>query len=85
MVLKFTGKASELAELEQRVVTRMRRSEEDSKDICLAGSTSQVIDKLGELRDAGVDTLFFPSMFSTPEELRDECDRFMEDVAGGFR
>lgn len=85
MVLKFTEQASELAALEQRVVTRMRRSEADSKDICLAGSTSQIIDKLGELRDAGVDTLFFPSMFSTPEELVEECDRFMSDVAGEFR
>jgi hypothetical protein len=44
---------------------------------------AEVQDKLARLREAGVDMLFVPTMFS--EDPRSELDRFMADVAPAFR
>ena len=85
MVLKFTDRQSEVDDLAEQVTVRMRRDANDAVDICLAGSTGQIADKLGALREAGVDTLFLPTIFGAPEVFRADCDRFMADIVPQFR
>jgi hypothetical protein len=50
----------------------------------LAGSVSQIQDKLARLRDAGVGLLFIPT-FLLPADRRAALDRFMAEVAPAFR
>ena len=85
MVLKFTDDQAEVHALGEMVANRMGRHADDAHDTCLAGTTAQITDKLGTLREAGVDTLFLPTMFSPADEFRDYCDRFMEEIAPQFR
>lgn len=67
------------------VAKRMNRTAEDARDICLAGSPAQIVDKLGALQAAGADVLFFPTMFNSPAALPDEMDRFIEEFAPAVR
>jgi hypothetical protein len=53
-------------------------------DLVLAGPVSAVRDRLARLREAGVETLFVPSMF-LPKDPRPVLDRFMSEVAPAFR
>ena len=85
MVLKFTDDAAEVHALGESVATRMGRHADDAHDTCLAGSAGQIVDKLGTLAEAGVDTLFLPTIFGPPERFRDDCDRFIEEIAPQFR
>jgi hypothetical protein len=50
----------------------------------LAGSVSQIKDKLARLREAGVGMLFIPT-FLLPADRRPTLDRFMAEVAPAFR
>ena len=54
------------------------------RDLLLAGSVAEVRDKLSRLRDAGVTTVFFPSMFWS-KDPRALLDRFINEVAPAFR
>ncbi len=85
MVLKFTDSDTEVRELGEMIGARMGKHAADAHDTALAGSTGQIADKLGQLVEAGVDTLFLPTMFSPPEKFRDDCDRLLSEVAGDFR
>ncbi|MCH9675831.1 MAG: TIGR03560 family F420-dependent LLM class oxidoreductase [Gammaproteobacteria bacterium] len=85
MALQITDKSSEVEALGQMIAKRMGRHADDARDTCLAGSVQQVVDILGKLRESGVDTLFVPTMFRPIDELRDDLDRFMADVAPQLR
>jgi F420-dependent oxidoreductase-like protein len=53
-------------------------------DVLLAGPPAAVQDKLGRLREAGVDMLWIPTLFSG-KDPRPQLDRFMAEVAPAFR
>ena len=57
----------------------------DAHDTCLAGSAEQIRDKLGALKEAGVDTVFLPTTFSTPEVFKADSDEFIANIAKDFR
>jgi F420-dependent oxidoreductase-like protein len=85
MVLLFTDSKAEAQTLAETVGARMGRHAADAADTCLAGSPGHIIERLGALREAGVDTLFLPNMFSPAERFRADCDRFIEEIAPHFR
>src|SRR5262249_30628582 len=74
----------EVDALATAVSRRMGYPESMVRDLLLAGSVSEVRDKLGRLRDAGVGMVFAPSMFF-PKDPRPLLDRFMSEVAPAFR
>jgi F420-dependent oxidoreductase-like protein len=84
MPLLFTEAAAEIESLRAALRTRMGMADELVRDTVLAGSVSEVRDKLVHLRDAGVSTLWIPTMF-LPKDPRPVLDRFMKDVAPAFR
>jgi hypothetical protein len=71
----------------ERLVRGLRQrfglSEERSRDTVLAGSVAQIQEKLGRLREAGVDQLYIPT-FLPPWNL-EQLDRFMMEVAPACR
>jgi alkanesulfonate monooxygenase SsuD/methylene tetrahydromethanopterin reductase-like flavin-dependent oxidoreductase (luciferase family) len=67
------------------VATRMGRHAADARDTCLAGTPEQIRQQLHELRGAGVDVLFIPTLFRPLDELRRDLDRFIEEIAPAFR
>ena len=85
MALLFTERASEAEALCDGIAKRMGRHIDVARDTCLAGTPEQVIERIHALRDAGVDTLFIPTLFRPIDALSDDLDRFMEEVAGEFR
>jgi alkanesulfonate monooxygenase SsuD/methylene tetrahydromethanopterin reductase-like flavin-dependent oxidoreductase (luciferase family) len=84
MALLISDDRDEVARLAAAVSRRMGFPETLTHDLLLAGSASAVGDKLARLREAGVETLFVPSMF-LPRDPRPVLDRFMSEVAPGFR
>lgn len=85
MALLFTDRPSEVGALASTVATRLRRPDSEARDICLAGSREEIVERLHELRGAGVDTLFIPTLFRPIDELRRDLDRFISEVAPSFR
>ena len=85
MALMITRDDREVAKLVATVAQRMRRTPEDAKDICLAGSPQAIADRLEALRDAGVDTIFVPTMLRPLEDLRPDLERFITEIAPQFR
>ena len=57
----------------------------DPHDACLAGTPEQIRERLRQLRTAGVDTVFIPTMFRPLPELRRDLDRFISEIAPEFR
>jgi alkanesulfonate monooxygenase SsuD/methylene tetrahydromethanopterin reductase-like flavin-dependent oxidoreductase (luciferase family) len=57
----------------------------DARDTCLAGTPDQIREQLRQLRAAGVDVLFVPSIFRPLAELRRDLDRFIAEIAPAFR
>jgi alkanesulfonate monooxygenase SsuD/methylene tetrahydromethanopterin reductase-like flavin-dependent oxidoreductase (luciferase family) len=49
----------------------------------LAGSPGEIRDKVGRLREAGVDTVFIPTLFM--KDPRPALDRFMKEIGPQFR
>jgi len=84
MALLLTDSRAEADALVAAVSRRMGYAEAHVRDLALAGSPGEVRDKLGRLREAGVDMLFVPSMF-LPKEPRPLIDRFMAEVAPDIR
>ena len=84
MPLAITEDAAECERLKTTVMRRMGMPEETATDALLAGSVGAVRDKLARLREAGVATLFVPSMF-LPKDPRPLLDRFIGEVAPAFR
>jgi alkanesulfonate monooxygenase SsuD/methylene tetrahydromethanopterin reductase-like flavin-dependent oxidoreductase (luciferase family) len=85
MALLITDKKDEVEALTKTIETRMGRHAADARDTCLAGTPDQIREQLTQLKAAGVDTLFIPSMFRPLPELRKDLDRFIKDIAPAFR
>lgn len=83
MPLLFTEKQEEIDRLVTALVKRFGVGEAEARDTVLAGSVREVQDKVGRLREAGVNQLFIPT-FIPPWDL-ERLDRFMADVAPAFR
>jgi F420-dependent oxidoreductase-like protein len=84
MLLLISDDRAEVDALRGRFMQRMGRDEATARDTLLAGGVAEVRDKLGRLRDAGVDTLFLPTFFMG-KDPRPQLDRFMAEVAPAFR
>ncbi len=84
MPLLITDDRDEVARLAAAVSRRMGYGEAFVEDLLLAGPVAAVRDKLGRLREAGVDMLYVPTMF-LPSDPRPQLDRFMAEVAPAFR
>jgi len=85
MALLITDKKEEVDRLAETIATRMGRHAADARDTCLAGTPDQIREQLHQLRAAGVDVLFVPSMFRPLPELRRDLDRFITEIAPAFR
>ncbi len=84
MPLLISDDRDEVARLAAAVSRRMGFPDLLTEDLVLAGPVTAVRDKLARLREAGVETLFVPSMF-LPQDPRPVLDRFMSEVAPAFR
>ena len=85
MALLITDKKAEVEQVAQTIATRMGRHADDARDTCLAGTPDQIREQLREVRAAGVSVLFIPTMFRPLDELRKDLDRFIAEIAPGFR
>ncbi|MBI2207358.1 MAG: TIGR03560 family F420-dependent LLM class oxidoreductase [Candidatus Rokubacteria bacterium] len=83
MPVVISDDAAEVRRVVEGLGKRMGWQEEFTRDLVLGGSVAEVRDKLGRLRDAGVDMLFVPSF--VPANLERHLDGFMADVAPAFR
>jgi F420-dependent oxidoreductase-like protein len=84
MVPLLTDDRAEVERLRATVMRRMGRDEAWARDVLLAGSASEVTDRVGRLADAGVRMLFIPTLFM-PADPRPELDRFIDEIAPAFR
>jgi F420-dependent oxidoreductase-like protein len=84
MPLLFTEASAEIESLRTALRKRMGMADELVRDTVLAGSVSEIRDKVVHLRDAGVSVLWIPTMF-LPKDPRPVLDRFMKEVAPAFR
>jgi alkanesulfonate monooxygenase SsuD/methylene tetrahydromethanopterin reductase-like flavin-dependent oxidoreductase (luciferase family) len=85
MALLITDKKEEIEQLAHTIATRMGRHAADARDTCLAGTPNQIRDRLHQLRAAGCDVLFIPTLFRPLPELRRDLDRFIAEIAPAFR
>jgi F420-dependent oxidoreductase-like protein len=84
MLLRITDDRAEVERLRGEVMRRLKRDEAAARDSLLAGSVAEVQDKLARLREAGVTTLFVPTLLMPPDPRR-QLDRFIGEVAPAFR
>jgi alkanesulfonate monooxygenase SsuD/methylene tetrahydromethanopterin reductase-like flavin-dependent oxidoreductase (luciferase family) len=84
LVPLLTDDRQEVERLLPTVRQRMCRTEEDARDMWLAGSVAEVRDKLARLRQVGVGLVFVPTMF-LPADPRPQLDRFITEIAPAFR
>lgn len=85
MALLITDRPDEVERLVQTIETRLGRHAADARDTCLAGTPEQIRERLHQLREAGVDVLFIPTMFMARDGLRETLDRFITEIAPAFR
>ncbi len=85
MALLITDKKDEVEQLAKTIETRMGRHAADARDTCLAGTPDQIRERLQQLKAAGCDVLFIPSLFRPLPELRRDLDRFIKEIAPAFR
>jgi alkanesulfonate monooxygenase SsuD/methylene tetrahydromethanopterin reductase-like flavin-dependent oxidoreductase (luciferase family) len=85
MSLLITDKSSDVEGLADTIGKRMGRHAADAIDTCLAGTPDQIREQLSQLRAAGADTLFVPTMFRPLPELRRDLDRFIAEIAPAFK
>ena len=85
MALMITDKASDVDALAEFIAARMGVHVADPRDTCLAGTPDQIREQLHELKAAGVDMVFIPSMLRPLPELRPDLDRFIAEIAPAFR
>jgi alkanesulfonate monooxygenase SsuD/methylene tetrahydromethanopterin reductase-like flavin-dependent oxidoreductase (luciferase family) len=85
MSLLITDKPAEVDALADMIAKRMGRHAADARDTCLAGTPDQIREQLRQLRAAGADTLFVPTMFRPLPDLRRDLDRFIAEIAPAFR
>jgi alkanesulfonate monooxygenase SsuD/methylene tetrahydromethanopterin reductase-like flavin-dependent oxidoreductase (luciferase family) len=84
MLLRITDDRAEVERLRGEVMRCLKRDEAAAGDTLLAGSVAEVQDKLARLREAGVTTLFVPTLLMPPDP-RPQLDRFIGEVAPAFR
>jgi F420-dependent oxidoreductase-like protein len=85
MALLFADKKADVDRLVDTITARMGSHAMDARDTCLAGTPDQIREQLTQLRAAGADTLFIPTMFRPAEEIRRDMDRFITEIAPSFR
>lgn len=85
MALLMTSKKEEIDRLAESITKRLGTHATDAQDFCLAGSPDQIRDKLHELKAAGANTIFIPTMFRPLDELRRDMDVFIAEIAPSFR
>jgi F420-dependent oxidoreductase-like protein len=83
MPLLFTETSAQAEQLIASVNRRYGWPEPYVRDLLLAGSASQIQDKIGQMRDIGIDQIFVPT-FLPPYNL-ETLDRLMTDVAPALR
>jgi F420-dependent oxidoreductase-like protein len=83
MPLRFSDKPEERERLIASVNRRYGWPEPHVRDMLLAGSVAQVLDKLGQLQDVGIDQVFIPTFL--PPWTQEALDRLIMDVAPAFR
>ena len=83
MPLLFAEKAEEAEQLIASVTRRYGWPERYVRDLLLAGSPAQIQDKLGRLRDVGIDQVFIPTFL--PPWKQEALDRLITDVAPALR
>lgn len=83
--LLFTDKKADIDRLVDTITARMGSHAADARDTCLAGTPDQIREQLLQLKDAGADTLFIPTLFRPADEIRRDMDRFIAEVAPAFR
>ena len=84
MVLAFADDRAGVERAEQAYMKRMGADAAKARDTVLAGSASEIRDKLAKLQAAGVGMLFIPT-FLLPTNRRPTLDRFMSEIAPAFR
>jgi alkanesulfonate monooxygenase SsuD/methylene tetrahydromethanopterin reductase-like flavin-dependent oxidoreductase (luciferase family) len=84
MVLGFADDRAGVERVQQAYMKRMGADETKARDTVLAGSASEIRDKLSKLQAAGVGMLFIPTFLLPADRLR-ALDRFMAEVAPAFR
>ncbi len=84
MVLGFADDRAGVERIQQAYMKRMGADEAKARDTVLAGSVSEIRDKLGRLQAAGVGMLFVPT-FLLPADRYRTLDRFMAEIAPAFR
>ena len=85
MALMFTDKKADIDRLVDTITARLGSHAADARDTCLAGTPDQIREQLTQLRAAGADTLFIPTLFRPLDEIRRDMDRFIVEVAPAFR
>ncbi len=85
MALLITDKKDEIDRLADTIATRMGPHVADPRDTCLAGTPDRIRAQLAELRAAGADVLFIPTVFRPLSEIRRDLDRFIAEIAPAFR
>jgi F420-dependent oxidoreductase-like protein len=83
MALLFSEDRAEIDKLYAGLTRRFGMADAVARDTMLAGSAGEIRDKIGRLREAGVDTLFIPTLFM--KDPRPALDRFMKEIAPQFR
>ena len=83
MALLFSEDRAEQDKLFTALTRRFGMADAVARDTMLAGSAGEIRDKLGRLREAGVGTLFIPTLFM--KDPRPALDRFMKEIAPQFR
>ncbi|HEX3177725.1 MAG TPA: LLM class F420-dependent oxidoreductase [Methylomirabilota bacterium] len=83
MALLFSEDRAEIDKLFVALTKRFGMADTVARDTMLAGSAGEIRDKLGRLREAGVGTLFIPTLFM--KDARPALDRFMKEIAPQFR
>jgi F420-dependent oxidoreductase-like protein len=84
VVLRFTESRDEIERLEQAYMARFGADPAKARDTVVAGTASEIQDRLGRLAEAGVDMLFLPTFFLPPDP-RPVLDRVMAEVAPALR
>ena len=83
MALLFAADRAEIDKLQAALTRRFGMTDTVALDTMLAGSAGAIRDKVGRLHEAGVETLFIPTLFM--KDPRPALDRFMKEIAPQFR
>src|SRR4029453_16656223 len=75
----FADDAAGVDRARQSYMSRMRADADKGRDTVLAGSVSQIVDRLGELAEAGVGLVFVPT-FLLPRDNFATLDRIIDEV-----